>query len=78
LDSAWITGKTEVENTRDWTTWFGTRDSRDEQQGFNAIRVQGNWVQLRIRWSSRVHHAVSKSAVVLPQFRMAYNLVSRQ
>ena len=51
-----------------FTTWFGTKDSRDEQQGFNAVRVQGNWVQLRIRFSSAVFHVVFKSAVVLPLF----------
>jgi hypothetical protein len=26
--------------------WLATKDSRDEQQGLSAIRVQRNWVQL--------------------------------
>jgi hypothetical protein len=39
-----------------------------EQQGFNAIRVQGNWVQLRIRCSSAMYRAVFKSAVVLTAY----------
>jgi hypothetical protein len=41
---------------------------------FSVVWVKGNWVQLRIRCSSSVYLAVFKSAVVLPQFRMAYNL----
>ena len=56
------------------TAWFGTKDSRDEQQWSKAVPVQGNWVQLRIPCSPAMYHAVFTSAVVLPQFRMAYNL----
>ncbi|MGC1450053.1 MAG: hypothetical protein WA830_08460, partial [Candidatus Sulfotelmatobacter sp.] len=30
--------------------WPATKDSSDEQQGFNAVRVQRTWVQLPIHW----------------------------